>query len=57
MNEPVDDSQKEFVPRDGGLPRPNSSSQQEWLIDEALKETLPASDPISPAVIVRVPKG
>jgi hypothetical protein len=25
-------------------------AHQEWLIDEALKETFPASDPISPAM-------
>jgi hypothetical protein len=25
--------------------------QQEWLIDEALAETFPASDPISPSII------
>ena len=32
-----------------GPTRGSSSAHQEWLIDEALRETFPASDPISPA--------
>ena len=40
----------------GGAPATDSAAsraelgrRQEWLLDEALKETFPASDPISPA--------
>ena len=29
--------------------RRDASVHEEWLLDEALKETFPASDPISPA--------
>ena len=29
--------------------RRDVSQHEEWLLDEALKETFPASDPISPA--------
>lgn len=29
---------------------PNSSRHDEWLLDEALGETFPASDPIAPAL-------
>ena len=29
--------------------RRDASQHEEWLLDEALKETFPASDPISPA--------
>ena len=32
-----------------GPTRGSNSAHQEWLIDEALRETFPASDPISPA--------
>lgn len=32
-----------------GKKSPNASVHHEWLIDEALRETFPASDPISPA--------
>ena len=31
------------------ITRGDVSLHQEWLLDEALKETFPASDPISPA--------
>ena len=29
--------------------RPGSSKHEDWLLDEALAETFPASDPIAPA--------
>jgi|KBSMisStandDraft_5_1062788.scaffolds.fasta_scaffold1154547_2 hypothetical protein len=31
------------------------SRHEEWLLDEALKETFPASDPISPARAAKKP--
>ena len=34
---------------DAARSRTESGRRQEWLLDEALKETFPASDPISPA--------
>jgi hypothetical protein len=35
---------------DGRLPTLGPAARhEEWLLDEALKETFPASDPISPA--------
>ena len=34
---------------DAAVTRRETSAHQEWLLDEALKETFPASDPISPA--------
>jgi len=30
--------------------RPRENSHYEWLLDESLRETFPASDPISPAI-------
>jgi hypothetical protein len=36
-------------PADTAASRAEASRHQEWLLDEALKETFPASDPISPA--------
>ena len=33
------------------------SRHEEWLLDEALKETFPASDPISPARAAKKPLG
>jgi hypothetical protein len=33
----------------GAFARRDVSQHEEWLLDEALKETFPASDPISPA--------
>jgi len=50
------DRRKQLVPTNGALPRPDSASHQEWLIDEALKETFPASDPISPALSSATPR-
>jgi hypothetical protein len=29
----------------------NAGGRQDWLIDEALEETFPASDPISPSYV------
>ena len=34
---------------DRAIARRAASRHEEWLLDEALKETFPASDPISPA--------
>jgi hypothetical protein len=34
---------------DSAASRGEIGARQEWLLDEALKETFPASDPISPA--------
>jgi hypothetical protein len=31
-------------------PLPAASSHEEWLLDQALLETFPASDPIAPAI-------
>jgi hypothetical protein len=36
-------------------PQPVAEGHQEWLLDESLAETFPASDPISPAE-ARVPR-
>jgi hypothetical protein len=35
---------------DAGDARAEASRREEWLLDEALEETFPASDPISPAL-------
>ena len=37
--------------------RRDVSLHEEWLLDEALKETFPASDPISPARPTRSHRG
>lgn len=52
MTEPIADAPSpasERRLRDEETRSPNASAHQEWLIDEALRETFPASDPISPA--------
>ena len=36
------------TPKPAAMPR--ESDHHEWLLDEALQETFPASDPISPAI-------
>jgi len=41
---------------DGAVTARDVSVHQEWLLDEALKETFPASDPISPARPARKPR-
>lgn len=38
-------------PPASGMPASASRTRQEALLDEALEETFPASDPISPAVV------
>ena len=52
VTEPIADAPspaRELRLRDEHARSPNASAHQEWLIDEALRETFPASDPISPA--------
>jgi hypothetical protein len=36
-------------PRDGAM-NPGAPGHEEWLMDEAIEETFPASDPISPSL-------
>jgi hypothetical protein len=36
-------------PRDDAKSRPGEPGHEEWLIDESIEETFPASDPIAPA--------
>jgi hypothetical protein len=34
---------------EGARSRPGAPGHEEWLIDESIEETFPASDPIAPA--------
>jgi hypothetical protein len=52
MNDPkTDASRPGHTPPSAhaAVARASTSVHEEWLLDEALKETFPASDPISPA--------
>jgi len=33
----------------GGAANPQAPEHEDWLLDESLRETFPASDPISPS--------